>query len=142
MLDFLLPEGTIARITDKNGNELERHTSDSNSIDLPMAVLTNQKPASAAELFTAVLKDYNKAVSIGTNTYGKGVAQIVIPLNDGSAFKFSHCYYSPPFSENYNIVGIAPDIELPLPEGTRVPYLTDETDTQLARAVEYLLTGK
>lgn len=142
MLDFLLPEGPIVRITDKNGNEMERYVSDSSSIDLPMAVLTNKNTASAAELFTSALKDYGKAVSVGTNTYGKGVAQIIIPLNDGSAFKFSYCYYSPPFSENYNIVGIAPDIELPLPEGTRIPYLTDETDTQLARAVEYLLTGK
>ncbi len=139
MLDFLLPEGKIVRITDKHGNEVQAYTSDASCIDLPMAVLTNGSSASAAELFTSALKDYEKAVSVGTKTFGKGTMQIMLPLPDGSAFKFSYMYYSPPFSENYHGVGISPEIEVTLPEGTVIPYLTDENDSQLAAAVDHIL---
>lgn len=142
MLDFLLPEGKIVRITDKNGKEVQSYSSDASCIDLPMAVLTNGNSASAAELFTSALKDYEKAISVGTKSYGKGTMQIMIPLPDGSAFKFSYRYYSPPFSDNYHGVGITPEIEITLPEGTKLPYLTDETDNQLAAAVEHILNGK
>lgn len=142
MLDFLLPEGKIVRITDKNGNEVQTYTSDKNCIDLPMAVLTNGSSASAAELFTSALKDYEKAVSVGTKSYGKGTMQIMLPLPDGSAFKFSYMYYSPPFSENYHGVGITPEIEVTLPEGTAIHYLTDENDPQLAAAVEHIINQK
>jgi len=142
MLDYLLPEGKIVRITDKNGKEVQTYTSDKNCIDLPMAVLTNGSSASAAELFTSALKDYEKAISVGTKSFGKGTMQIMIPLPDGSAFKFSYMYYSPPFSENYHGVGITPEIEITIPEDTVIPYLTDENDTQLAAAVEHLINGK
>ena len=141
MLNFLLPEGKLVRITDKNGKEVQYYTSDANCIDLPMAVLTDGETASAAELFTSVLKDYGKAISVGTQTYGKGTIQIMIPLPDGGAFKFSYRYYSPPISDNFNGVGIPPEIEITLPEGTIVPYLTDENDPQLSAAVEHLLNA-
>lgn len=142
MLDFLLPKGKIVRITDKNGKEVQTYTSDEKCVDLPMAVITNGSSASAAELFTSALKDHGKAISVGTKTFGKGTMQIMIPLPDGGAFKFSYMYYSPPFSENYHGKGISPEIEITIPEGTRIPYLTDETDTQLSAAVDYILNGK
>ena len=141
MLDFLLPEGKIVRIIDKNGKEVQSYSSDKNCIDLPMAVLTNENTASAAELFTSALKDYNKAISVGTKSYGKGTMQIMIPLPDGGAFKFSYRFYSPPFSDNYNGIGISPEIELPLTEGANINYLTDENDNQLAAAAEYIISG-
>ena len=142
MLDFLLPEGKLVRIIDKNGNEVQTYTSDKNCIDLPMTVLTNGETASAAELFTAALKDYEKAISIGTKSFGKGTVQILISLPDGGAFKFSYMYYSPPISENFHGVGIFPEIEIELPAGTDVRSLTDENDPQLAAAVEYIINGK
>ena len=106
-----------------------------------MSVLVNENTASAAELFTSALKDYNKAISVGTKTYGKGTMQIMIPLPDGGAFKFSYRFYSPPFSDNYNGIGISPEIELPLTEGANINYLTDENDNQLAAAAEYIISG-
>ncbi|MBR2460223.1 MAG: PDZ domain-containing protein [Clostridia bacterium] len=142
MLDYLLPKGTIVRITDKDGNEVQQYTSDESCVELPMAVLTNGNTASAAELFTSALKDYQKAISVGTKTYGKGTMQCIIPLPDGAAFKFSYRYYSPPFSENYHGIGISPEIEVTVPEGTVVYRLTDEDDAQLAAAVGYLVSGE
>lgn len=139
MLDMLLPEGPIVRINDRDGNTVKTYTSDENCVDLPMAVLTNSNTASAAELFTAALIDYEMAVSVGTTTYGKGTVQRFVTLADGSAFKFSYRYYSPPFSDNFNGVGIEPYIEVEIDENTVIYTLTDEDDVQLEAAVGYLL---
>ena len=105
-----------------------------------MAVLTDGETASAAELFASALKDFDKAITVGTQSFGKGTMQVMIPLPDGGAFKFSYRYYSPPISDNFHGVGITPDIEVTLPEGTLVTYHTDETDGQLSAAVDHLLS--
>lgn len=139
MLDILLPKGPIVRITDRDGNEVKVYESDGACIDLPMAVLTDGDTASAAELFTAALLDYGKAVSVGTNTYGKGTVQTFVRLSDGSAFKFSYRYYSPPFSENYHGVGIAPTVLSERDGSGSVYLLGDDDDVQLAAAADYLL---
>lgn len=141
MLDILLPKGPIVRITDKDGNTVKTYESDAKCVDLPMTVLTDGDTASAAELFTAALIDYDKAVSVGTNTYGKGTVQTIIRLADGSAFKFSYRYYSPPFSENYHGVGIAPEIEIERSADTKLYFLTDYDDVQLIAAAERLLAA-
>jgi carboxyl-terminal processing protease len=135
-----LPEGEIVITRDKYGVETVE-MSDKNSIDMPMVVLTNESTASAAELFTKALMDYDKAVSIGTKTFGKGTVQKTFPLSDGSAVKFSTEYYLPPSRESYDEIGITPDIEVELPvELARRLYLIDESeDEQLTAAIEYLL---
>lgn len=139
MLDYLLPEGPVVRITDKNGNVVETYTSDAeNYCDLPMSVLTNENSASASELFTSALLDYNKAFTVGTNTYGKGTVLSVFQLSNGGALIISTYMYNPPFSGNFEGVGIAPGIEVQLPEGTNIYLLDDQTDVQLIRAVEEL----
>ncbi len=141
ILDYLLPEGPIVRITDKDGNVVETYESDADSLDLPMCVLTNGSTASAAELFTSALKDYKKATVVGTNTYGKGTVQTVIGLPDGSGIGISYRLYNPPFSDNYEGVGIAPDFEVELDrslEGKNIYKITDSEDNQLQKAVEIL----
>ena len=60
---MLLPEGPIIRIVGSDGNETVRN-SDASEIDMPMAVLINGHTASAAELFSCALQDYDKAVLI------------------------------------------------------------------------------
>ena len=140
-LDYLLPEGPIIRITDKDGNVLETVDSDASELTAPMAVIVNDNTASAAELFTAALRDYGKSVTVGTTTYGKGSMQTIIPLDDGSAVRVSFRMYSPPKSDNYHGVGITPDIELELdPELQNVSLyvITDEQDNQLRAAVAAL----
>lgn len=141
ILDYLLPEGPIVRITDKDGNVTDTYTSDANELDLPMCVLTNGSTASAAELFTSALKDYNKATVVGTNTYGKGTVQTIIPLPDGSGLGISYRLYCPPFSDNFEGVGVAPDVEVELDkslEGKNIYKITDSEDNQLQKAVEIL----
>ena len=142
ILDYLLPEGPIVRILDADKNETQRYTSDKNEIDMPMAVLINENTASAAELFTSALRDYEKAVLIGEKTYGKGCGQSANYLSTtGGYIWITTFYYNPPFGENYDGEGIYPKVEVALPEEYRnknlflVPY---ESDTQLKAAVAYL----
>lgn len=140
VLDYLLPEGVIIRITDSEGNE-QTQNSDSSEIDVPMAVLTNGATASAAELFTAALRDYDKSVTVGTTTYGKGSMQTIIPFSDGSALRVTYRMYSPPKSENYDGIGITPDIEVELDEalwGQSIYKISDAEDNQLQAAVAAL----
>ncbi|MBQ4055461.1 MAG: S41 family peptidase [Clostridia bacterium] len=140
VLDYLLPEGVIIRI---NGNGIPEETisSDVSAVDMPMAVIVNQSTASAAELFTAALRDYEKSVTVGTTTYGKGSMQTVIPLSDGSALRLTYRTYSPPKSDNYDGVGITPDVEVELDEalaGKTVYSITDAEDNQLQAAIAAL----
>ncbi len=138
ILDSLLPEGPIIRTVDKAGNEDTPYTSDETELDMPMAVIVNGSTASAAELFTSALMDYEKATVVGTLTYGKGCMQSIFPLRSGGALSLTSALYYPPFSENYNDIGITPDVVIDL-EGEaaekNIYKLTDEEDTQLTAAV-------
>ena len=139
-LDYLLPEGPIIRIFYKSARE-EIFYSDENEITMPMAVLINENTASAAELFCAALKDYEKATLIGVTTFGKGTVQSINRLSDNSALKISSARYAPPFSDNYDGIGVAPHIEIRLAEesmGKAVEKMSLEEDLQLAEALRVL----
>jgi carboxyl-terminal processing protease len=107
-----------------------------------VAVLVNGNTASAAELLSAVFRDYGLAPIIGTKTFGKGSMQTLIPLlpygMDGGIKMTTHLYY-PPSGEGYNGIGITPDLTVE-PQGDFIISDAHETeDNQLNRAVEELL---
>ena len=108
----------------------------------PMAVLASGSTASAAELFTACLKDYEIATVVGKTTFGKGIMQSIIPLKNygfDGAVKMTVAYYSSPKSDNYQDIGITPDIDIdldPALSGKNVYKITDAEDNQLQRAIE------
>lgn len=138
MLDMLLPEGTIATATYRNGSTEVLGTSDANCVNKPMVVLANENTASAAELFTQALRDYGVAKSVGTQTYGKGVMQVTHSLKDGSAIRITVAQYNPPKSPNYDGIGIKPDYEVSLTEEQQKNFdsLDETTDPQLMKALE------
>ncbi|MBO4453016.1 MAG: PDZ domain-containing protein [Clostridia bacterium] len=140
-LDMILPEGTVITYNDYSGKE-NKLVSDANCIDMPMAVLCNEGTASAAELFTAALKDFGAAVTVGTTTFGKGIMQFISTMKDGSGYSITASYYYPPSGENYNGKGITPDIEIELSKPHDPAYYRDmiANDEQLAAAYE-ALTG-
>ena len=140
MLDMLLPEGVLATAQYRDGSTEVLGTSDASCIDLPMIVLTNERTASAAELFTQALRDYNAAKSVGTTTYGKGVMQVTHSLKDGSAVRITVAQYNPPKSPNYDGIGIKPDYEVALTEEQTKNFanLDETTDPQLKKALEIL----
>ena len=140
ILDMLLPEGPIIRIVDSNGKETVRN-SDASEIDMPMAVLINGHTASAAELFSCALQDYNKAVLVGTTTYGKGCMQQIVKLADGSALRVTVSMYNPPYSDNYDGVGVVPDILIEADENlssANLYEIADADDNQLMAAASQL----
>ncbi|MBQ0010164.1 MAG: S41 family peptidase [Ruminococcus sp.] len=144
VLDYLLPEGPIVNLFYRDGEELalgQTYYSDANEVNLPMAVLVNGNTASAAELFTASLKDYGKATVVGTKTYGKGCGQSPYPLSTGGYVMVTSFLYTSAKSDNYDGIGIIPDIEIELSEvGASKNYLirTLEEDNQLQKATDLL----
>lgn len=138
VIDMIVPEGPVIRLQYK-GKDIETYyNSDGNEINMPMAVLANGQTASAAELFTSALKDYGKAVVVGTLTYGKGCMQSILPLKDGGGVKLTTALYYPPFSDNFDGVGVEPDIEVEM-EGDAAKkslyVIGDTEDTQLQAAI-------
>lgn len=140
VLDRILPEGELIVYTmDKNEDTVEYYAEDEETLDLPMIVLTNENTASAAEIFTAVLQDYEYATVIGTTTYGKGIVQLIIPLSDGSAMKVTQSEYYTPNGVCIQGEGITPDILIEEEEETEVEEDAteeEETDVQLEEALE------
>ena len=88
------------------------YASDGHEVDLPIVILTDFSTASAAELFTETMRDYKKAKIVGVKTYGKGVVQQIIPLDDGSAVKFTVSEYFPPSGYSIDKKGIVPDYSI------------------------------
>ncbi len=140
ILDYILPEGPIIRTHNKLGVD-STISSGPEEFSVPMVVLCNENTASAAELFTSALMDYDKAISVGAVTYGKGSMQTILPLSDGSGIKLTTKMYFPPFSEGYDGIGIKPDVEVEMDEefkNVNLYKVSDEDDAQLKKAVEVL----
>lgn len=141
ILDILLPEGPIIRIDYKGEENDKQINSDAACLGMPMTVLVDGSTASAAELFSSALQDYKLAKVVGTQTYGKGTMQSLVPLADGSVVSLTVAYYLPPFSENYHGKGVTPDVISEQPEEEKainLNKLTDANDSQLRDAARVL----
>ena len=131
ILDDLLPEGIITFTVDKYGVRKDYKSSAGDKLHVPMAVLVNGYTASASEIFTGAVKDYDVATIVGTTTFGKGIVQVILPLDDGDAIKVTSSRYYTPDGICIHELGIEPDIVvLPDPE--------TEEDDQLEAALEVL----
>jgi carboxyl-terminal processing protease len=97
----------------------------------PLAVLVNGFSASASEIVTGALKDPGRAEIIGTQTFGKGLVQSIVPLANGAALKLTTAVYLTPNGTNINKKGIAPDIKV-------VDKKSTKKDEQLQAALAYL----
>lgn len=132
---MLLPKGMIVYTEDKYGERNEYTCDGQRCIDVPMVVLVNGGSASASEILAGAIKDYGVGTLLGTTTYGKGIVQRLIALDDGSAIKLTVSHYYTPLGNDIHKVGIVPDVVL---EFDADAYKADETDNQLERAIELL----
>jgi carboxyl-terminal processing protease len=96
--------------------------------DIPVVVLVNGNTASASEIVAGALQDNDRAIVVGSTTFGKGSVQEVIPLSDASALKLTTAAYLTPDGTNINGDGIEPDVEVP----------GDQPGVQRSRALEIL----
>ena len=157
VLEYILPDGhivkmnykhdfndmTISSIYDFDPSYMSTRTYYAgHEIDEPMVVLANGNTASAGELFTSSLQDYEVALVVGEQTFGKGIGQTSFLLGrDGSALVMTIFSYDPPVQPNYQDVGIVPDLAVSLSEEAakkNLYKLTLEEDTQLQAALASL----
>lgn len=131
----LLPEGLIFYMEDKDGNKTE-YKCEGADFDLPLVVLVNEYSASAAEILSGAVKDAGIGKLVGKKTFGKGIVQNVIPLEDGSAIKLTIANYYTRGGNDIHLRGVEPDVEVELDTDA---YLDDGTDTQLDKALEVLM---
>jgi carboxyl-terminal processing protease len=77
---------------------------------IPMVVLVNGGSASASEIVAGALKDHKRAIIMGTQTFGKGSVQTILPLGNGTAIKLTTARYYTPSGNSIQAKGITPDI--------------------------------
>lgn len=137
MCRMLLPEGLIVYTEDKYGERIEYSGDGSRQIKVPMVMLVNGNSASASEILAGAVKDYGVGTLVGTTTFGKGIVQRVIPLEDGSAIKLTTSSYFTPKGNNIHGIGIEPDIVCEF--DAELYYGAEKRDNQLEKAMEVLL---
>ena len=117
--------------------KLEEHKALGNgqATDIPLVVLVNEGSASASEILTGALQDYDRATIVGVQSYGKGSVQIWQPLsNNQGAARVTIAKWLTPDKRAIDHVGLTPDV---IVEMTEEDYLADR-DPQLDAAVETL----
>ncbi len=157
---FLPPAKTIVSLIGRDEKILESFASakcDQNQPDLPLVLLVNGATASAAEIMTACLRDYKRAVIIGEQTFGKGVVQNLISFGKNEALRLTTARYYSPSRQIIHGKGITPDIVIPLSPARRFalaaqlnhhpgeiqPQIRNAVrDVQLERAAEILKAVK
>ena len=159
MAAYMLPDGTIVRTEYKNGKgddyfskdgKLMAETTagtrlsqypmeDGHEMDIPVAILINGNSASAAEVFAGAMRDHDRAVLVGTTSFGKGIVQSVIPFTDGDAIKITTAHYFTPSGYDLHGKGLEPDVEVELSEELLLQAeISLEEDNQVQAAVQYL----
>ena len=141
--DYLLPDGkTIVSFKGKGIDDSTYSSDDGHEVDVPIVLLVNGESASASEVLTGALKDNNWATIVGEKTFGKGIAQGVFNLPDGSGLKLTTAYYYTPSGECIHKLGIEPDVTVALAEDlkSKIEIPKDE-DNQLQTALEVFDEG-
>jgi carboxyl-terminal processing protease len=137
--DLFLGDGVVLLERNRRGmDEVFRSRDGSIAEEIPLVVLINAGSASVSEIVAGAIQDRERAILIGETSFGKGSVQQTHTLSDGSELRVTFASWYTPNNHTIDKEGIAPDIEvLPSPMEFGGPE-----DTQLQRAVEYLLTGE
>jgi carboxyl-terminal processing protease len=139
-----LNEGTIVSTVNRQGvSDLERANRRALT-NKPLVILVDGGSASASEILSGALQDNNRAVLVGTKTFGKGLVQSVRSLGDGSGLAVTIAKYLTPNGRDINKHGIEPDVILELTEEQRKILSRDRDkigtleDPQYAKGLETL----
>ena len=143
--DELLDAGVVTYFENKYGERETFYSTDEGDFNLPLVVLVNESSASASELLSGAIQARGAGTVVGTQTFGKGIAQTTIPYFDGTALKVTTDRYFLPNGVCIHGVGVTPDYVVELPEGESIYTLRDKDympnlskDTQLQKAMDLL----
>jgi carboxyl-terminal processing protease len=129
--DFILPKGTLVTVQDRSGKVAEY---DSAGIEnpIPLVILINKGSASASEIIAGAVQDRKAGTIVGTNSYGKGTVQTILPDFGNEAIKITIAKYHTPNDRVIDGIGIKPDVEIALPDGTRTKGTLEDVQVQKA----------
>ncbi len=133
--NLFIPEGKLVSIVGRNGYKYDIQAQNTDfRINKPVVILVDGGSASASEIFSGAMKDYNRATLVGTKTFGKGMVQKIIPLENETGLNLTVAKYLTPSGTDINKKGINPDIEVQFTEKN----LRNKEDVQLQTAKNIL----
>ena len=124
--DSFLDRGEIVSTRGRSPNDVQRFNArDGDVLDgLPIVVLINGGSASASEIVAGALQDHRRAIVLGTQSFGKGSVQTIMPVSNQGAIRLTTARYYTPAGTSIQARGIVPDIEV---QRANVELLNDET---------------
>lgn len=129
--NLFIPQGNIVSIVGRNGyKHIIRAQNTDLHVNKPLVLLVDESSASASEILSGALKDYKKAIIVGTKTYGKGMVQKIIPLPNETGLNLTIAKYLTPNGTDINKIGITPDVEV----NFSIKDVQTHTDSQLIEA--------
>lgn len=134
--NFVEKDKVITSTIDKYNKETKYNSKGGIAIGMPLVVLTDENTASASEIVAGAVRDYDIGTLIGTTTFGKGVVQTVLGMDEGTGLKVTISKYYTPNGENIHKKGIAPHIEVTIPKEIQEKGLTRSNDSQFNKALE------
>ena len=139
-----LDSGAIVKTVDRNGGSEQPSANRTSLTKLPLAVLVDGNSASASEILAGALQDNNRAIVVGSQTFGKALVQSVHSLSDGSGIAVTIAHYYTPKGTDISHKGITPNIKIDLTEaqaqtlGTNPTLIGTKNDPQYTRAIAIL----
>ncbi len=114
LVDLFVDEGVIVsqKGRDTRENETFNAKPETTLTKAPLLVLVNGGSASASEIVSGALQDHNRAVVLGTKTFGKGSVQVILPITETDAIKLTVARYYLPSGRTIQAVGVTPDIKV------------------------------
>jgi carboxyl-terminal processing protease len=139
-----MDDGLIVSTVDRDGISDQEQANGTALTDKPLVVIVDGGSASASEILSGALQDNDRAVLVGSKTFGKGLVQSVRGLGDGSGLAVTVAKYLTPSGRDINKAGIEPDIKVELTDEQRVKLFGADneigtgSDLQYTRSLEVL----